>query len=758
MIAGHPIVENCLAGYNSSIFAYGQTGAGKTFTMQGAISDDLKRGLAPRVFSYIFTRIAEEEDRAGRENLRFACRCSFLEIYNETITDLLNPASTNLAIREDIKRGCYVESLSEESVLNVDDAMALMKRGAENRRIGETKMNHESSRSHSVFTCVLESNTQEESGLNHVRFSRLNLVDLAGSERNKSSGATGEHFREACSINRSLTTLGRVIMELVEAQRDGKRAKHVPYRDSRLTFLLQDSLGGNAKTMIIANVSPTAACAHETLSTLQFASRAKYIRNKAVVNEDTRGDVAMLQREIYRLHRELDLVRNECTEPVVRENAELNAQLAEMQEEAERSRHKLDSIMGEARKNKKEASWAKQKVAELESANKALAQSYERLTEAIQDMADCNAASADVAQRLHADQLALEVSKRRELASQLSHEQAEHRQADRMCYELENVREQQQQELEAKDRRLVELAEQHAEQLEAKDSRTAKLQQQHAEQLQVKDEQMAERCQQHKLKVEAAERRAADLCQQHAKELQAKDSRVAELQQQRAEEVDALQQAQLDSMAAVLRERDSQLAALQESTSQQAAAQEVAIRSLEQKLARSEDACRTALEDNAQLVQEFENQSAKMARLRSDGDEARAGAEKQRLLLESDNQRIRQDLEDAQQRYKDAHDRCEALETDYRRVRREKLDFEQEAETRDRRQQSQIKDLDLEVSEMKLAARMLKEELDAEIVKATKYKRAFNDIDTLIMWARTPPNSARGHRANTPRYCSPWSV
>ncbi len=155
-----------------------------------------------------------------------------------------------------------------------------------------------------------------------------------GSERIKSgahggSGAQGEHFKEACHINKSLTTLGRVIMELVEAQRSGKRGRHVPYRDSRLTFLLQDSLGGNAKTMIIANISPSSSSAQETLSTLYFVRRAKHIRNKATINIDMRGDVALLQKEIVRLNTELDNLRRGFTDPAIQENKELHERLNE---------------------------------------------------------------------------------------------------------------------------------------------------------------------------------------------------------------------------------------------------------------------------------------------------------------------------------------------------------------------------------------------------------------------------------------------
>eukprot|EP00878_Enallax_costatus_P027357 GHUV01029436.1.p1 GENE.GHUV01029436.1~~GHUV01029436.1.p1 ORF type:complete len:241 (+),score=83.16 GHUV01029436.1:535-1257(+) len=236
----------------------------------------------------------------------------------------------------------------------VPDAMRLMRTGAENRHVGETRLNRESSRSHSVFACTLERHSKsQETGVTNVLFSRLNLIDLAGSERihggeHGGSQATGKHFREACHINKSLTTLGRVIMELVEAQRSSSGAgrppssgglgrpgsasakpRHVPYRDSRLTFLLQDSLGGNAKTLMIANISPSSVSAQETLSTLQFMSRAKCIRNRATINLDARGDVVLLQREIVRLNNELDNLRKGYTEPAIQENKELREKLEE---------------------------------------------------------------------------------------------------------------------------------------------------------------------------------------------------------------------------------------------------------------------------------------------------------------------------------------------------------------------------------------------------------------------------------------------
>lgn len=309
-VAGLPMVENCMSGYNSCMFAYGQTGSGKTYTMMGEINQvecklSADCGITPRVFEHLFSRIRMEEESRRDEKLRFSCKCSFLEIYNEQITDLLEPSSTNLQLREDLNKGVYVENLTEYNVRTVNDVIKLLQQGAANRKMAATYMNSESSRSHSVFTCVIESWWEKDS-MNHFRFARLNLVDLAGSERQKSSGAEGDRLKEAANINKSLSTLGLVIMSLVDLAH-GKH-KHVPYRDSRLTFLLQDSLGGNSKTTIIANVSPSTCSAHETLSTLKFAQRAKLIQNNAKVNEDASGDVGALQKQIQQLKDQLSFL------------------------------------------------------------------------------------------------------------------------------------------------------------------------------------------------------------------------------------------------------------------------------------------------------------------------------------------------------------------------------------------------------------------------------------------------------------------
>ncbi|KAI4987094.1 hypothetical protein ZWY2020_019894 [Hordeum vulgare] len=315
-VVGLPMVENCMAGYNSCVFAYGQTGSGKTHTMLGEISElgvkpGSECGMAPRIFQFLIARIRAEEESRRDENLKYNCKCSFLEIYNEQITDLLDPSSTNLQLREDTRVGVYVENLTKREVTCVSDIITLLMQGSVNRKVSMTHMNHASSRSHSVLTCTIESRWEKDS-ISSTRFARLNIVDLAGSERQMSSGAEGERLKEASNINKSLSTLSHVIMSLVDLKHGKKR--HVPYRDSRLTFLLQDSLGGNSKTLIVANVSPS-LCSNETLGTLKFAQRARLIQNNAVVNEDALGDVQALQDQIHVLKEELAVINHQHVPP-----------------------------------------------------------------------------------------------------------------------------------------------------------------------------------------------------------------------------------------------------------------------------------------------------------------------------------------------------------------------------------------------------------------------------------------------------------
>ncbi|KAK3579189.1 hypothetical protein CHS0354_022725 [Potamilus streckersoni] len=299
-IAAKSIIESCVAGYNGTIFAYGQTGSGKTYTMLGPAEGEDSfqhemRGIIPRSFECLFNAVNREQN--GNPGKEFLLKCTFLEIYNEQVFDLLEPG-VGLHMRESMKAGAFVEGLQEVVIRDASEAYQTLNQGWINRTVASTSMNRESSRSHAVFSIVIESKAEKE-GVKLVKTSQLNLVDLAGSERQKDTNASGQRLKEASNINQSLSTLGNVINSLVSCA-NGK-TKHVPYRDSKLTFLLRNSLGGNAKTHMIACVHPGAKCFGETLSTLQFAKRAKMIKNKAVINEDAEGNTAVLQAEIRRL-------------------------------------------------------------------------------------------------------------------------------------------------------------------------------------------------------------------------------------------------------------------------------------------------------------------------------------------------------------------------------------------------------------------------------------------------------------------------
>ncbi|CAD8171431.1 unnamed protein product [Paramecium octaurelia] len=293
---GQQQANNCLEGYNGCVFVYGQTGSGKTYTMTGTSQQP---GLLPRIIDYLFRCVFEDQEKDP--SVEYLIKCSHLEIYNEHIIDLLNPDLGNLQLREDLNKGVYVEFLTEECCANVVEAMEVVQRGNENRHISSTQMNFESSRSHSVFTVQLESRRQSHSLINH-RFSRFHFVDLAGSERQKHTQVQGERLREGCQINRSLHILGNVINSLVE---DKEQNRYVHYRDSKLTFLLKDSLGGNSRTHLIANIQQSNLFFQETLSTLLFSRRVKQVKNKARVNEDESGSLESLKNEIKRLKQEL---------------------------------------------------------------------------------------------------------------------------------------------------------------------------------------------------------------------------------------------------------------------------------------------------------------------------------------------------------------------------------------------------------------------------------------------------------------------
>ncbi|XP_017280085.1 centromere-associated protein E isoform X2 [Kryptolebias marmoratus] len=301
-VIANPLVVSTVGGYNGTIFAYGQTSSGKTFTMMGT---DHNPGVIPMAVEDVFKTIK------FFPNKEFLLRVSYMEIYNETVTDLLVDSWKRkpLEVRETINKNVYVADLTEELVTSTSQVLAWIRKGEKNRQYAKTKMNQRSSRSHAIFRMILESRERSDpaSGDNTdgaIIVSHLNLVDLAGSERASQTGAEGARFKEGCNINRSLFTLGQVIKKLTDENQKG----FTNYRDSKLTRILQNSLGGNAKTVIICTITPFTL--EETLSTLQFASTAKKMKNDPHVTEVS-DDGALLKRyrnEIVDLKRRLQEV------------------------------------------------------------------------------------------------------------------------------------------------------------------------------------------------------------------------------------------------------------------------------------------------------------------------------------------------------------------------------------------------------------------------------------------------------------------
>lgn len=291
-----PIVEGVLNGYNGTVFAYGQTSCGKTFTMEGIKSPSAQNGIIPRCCEHILSTIRQ---RSADQHSKYLLRVSYLEIYNEEIRDLLvKDCRYKPEIKEHPDKGIYVKGLSSITVDSLDDMQEIFESGGKNRSVGATALNSDSSRSHSIFTIDLEACVCSHPDENEVyRTGKLNLVDLAGSERQSKSRCTGERFKESTKINLSLSVLGNVISALVDGM------KHVPYRDSKLTRLLQDSLGGNSKTLMVACISPGENNYEETLSTLRYAKRAKNIKNKPTINEDPKDSI------IKRYHDEIQQLK-----------------------------------------------------------------------------------------------------------------------------------------------------------------------------------------------------------------------------------------------------------------------------------------------------------------------------------------------------------------------------------------------------------------------------------------------------------------
>ncbi|KAK6751133.1 hypothetical protein RB195_002854 [Necator americanus] len=441
------LVDSVLNGFNGTIFAYGQTGTGKTYTMEGKSSIPEERGVIFNCFEHIFQHIARSR------NQQYLVRASYLEIYQEELRDLLSKDDrVKLELKEKADIGVYVKDLTTFLTKSVEEIQRVMSVGNANRSVGRTNMNEHSSRSHAIFIITIECSETGPDGENHIRVGRLNLVDLAGSERQAKTGATGERFKEATKINLSLSALGNVISALV----DGK-STHIPYRDSKLTRLLQDSLGGNSKTVMVACIGPASYNYEETLGTLRYANRAKNIKNKPKINEDPKD--AMLrefQDEIQRLRALLEErsrrkggrggLDESRSEEYFREQ---HMKLAADREHALRD---TSLIMEERRRI----------IADLEERQRQLEQEQEAQREVAETIAKMESkllGGTDLLDHTKQQQLELE-NRRRELAEQKKREREILRQLERQeddTAEIHQTYSSLQQEVEAKTRKLRKL-------------------------------------------------------------------------------------------------------------------------------------------------------------------------------------------------------------------------------------------------------------------------------------------------------------
>lgn len=285
-----PLVSCVLDGFNATVFAYGQTGTGKTYTMEGSKMCPGNKGIIPKSFEQIFSHISHST------NMQYLVRASYLEIYQEEIRDLLDKSKKQYELRQN-ESGVYVKNLQSYVCKSAKEIEHVMNVGNQNRTVGATDMNHHSSRSHAIFIITIEMSETISGIKNQVRVGKLNLVDLAGSERQSKSKADPERLKEASKINLSLSALGNVISAL-----ENGNSTHIPYRDSKLTRLLSDSLGGNSKTLMIANIGPASYNYDESITTLRYANRAKNIKNKPKINEDPKDALLReYQEEIKRL-------------------------------------------------------------------------------------------------------------------------------------------------------------------------------------------------------------------------------------------------------------------------------------------------------------------------------------------------------------------------------------------------------------------------------------------------------------------------
>ncbi|KAL7988286.1 hypothetical protein Chor_007205 [Crotalus horridus] len=322
----YPVIEGVTEGYNGTIFAYGQTGSGKSFTMQGILDPPTQKGIIPRAFEHLFESVQKLQFNnfvclikklsylshyslaTCAENTKFLVRASYLEIYNEEIRDLLGPnTKQKLELKEHPEKGVYVKGLSQHTVHSITQCERIMETGWKNRAVGYTLMNKDSSRSHSIFTINMEIYVVDERGQDHLRASKLNLVDLAGSERQSKTGAVGERLKEATKINLSLSALGNVISALADG-----RCRHIPYRDSKLTRVLQDSLGVECPHLL-----PPEAVQSEDKLEVAPEFQADVEKEKQLIREEYEEKLAQLKAEYeaeqesrFRLEEDISALRN----------------------------------------------------------------------------------------------------------------------------------------------------------------------------------------------------------------------------------------------------------------------------------------------------------------------------------------------------------------------------------------------------------------------------------------------------------------
>ncbi|KQK14307.1 kinesin-like protein KIN-12C [Brachypodium distachyon] len=332
-LVGLPMIDSALAGFNTSLVCYGQSGTGKTYTMWGPLaamfdsrSDRADRGVVPRFFQNLFSQIQGKQESSPEKQTSYQCRCSFLEVYNEQINDLLDPSQRNLQIRETTDNGIHVENLTDEYVSTVEDVNQILMKGLSKRKIGTDSMNLKNSRSHVIFTCVIEAWSKDFSsnGFSSSKTSRITFVDLAGVDMDEPDGASKHITREERHVKKSLSSLGKLVNILSEEPKTQK--DDLPYKQSCLTHVLKDTLGGNSRVTFLCSISSEHRYRSETLSTLRFGERAKLMPNKAVINEISEDDVNGLSDQIRQLKDEL--VRTKSGENATCETGYFNAQNA----------------------------------------------------------------------------------------------------------------------------------------------------------------------------------------------------------------------------------------------------------------------------------------------------------------------------------------------------------------------------------------------------------------------------------------------